>query len=459
MLFHSTRGQDKDRTFSEVLMQGLARDGGLFMPNEWPQVDIKKIQGMQNFHQVAKYIIPFFTSSSFSEEDTHKVLEDTWHNFESEDLVEIKSFKNFSILELFHGPTAAFKDFGLQLAAAFFNKVLEQENKTALVLGATSGDTGSAAIDSCKKYSRIKSFILLPNGNMSDVQRRQMTTVNAENVFSIRLNGTFDDCQDLVKEAFIKRDFLLPDQYLLAVNSINWTRIIGQICYYFYAFTKLSKIDNLNFSIPTGNFGNVFASYSAYRMGLPISKISVAVNQNDILHRFFSNNDYSKKLVNETISPSMDISVASNFERLIYDFFLDRDADKCRSLFKNFPNQPIELDQDIWLKKNSLFTSTKMNDSYTKKIIKKVFNDHAYILDPHTAVALKVAIEESKANAHYIVLATAHPAKFPNIYDELNIELDNIPRVLMNLNLQKEYFHSFDANYDDLSKFIKSRNL
>ena len=151
MLFHSTRGQDKDRTFSEVLMQGLAKDGGLFMPNEWPQVDIKKIQDMQNFHQVAEYIIPFFTSSSFTKEDTHKVLKHTWHNFESEDLIEVKSFKNFSVLELFHGPTAAFKDFGLQLAAAFFNKVLEQENKTALVLGATSGDTGSAAIASCKK--------------------------------------------------------------------------------------------------------------------------------------------------------------------------------------------------------------------------------------------------------------------------------------------------------------------
>ena len=182
-------------------------------------------------------------------------------------------------------------------------------------------DTGSAAIDACKNYNRIKSFIMLPNGNMSEVQQRQMSTIKSSNVFALRINGTFDDCQDLVKLAFQKRDFLKTDQYLLAVNSINWTRIIGQICYYFYAYSQLFEKENLNFSIPTGNFGNVFACYSASKMGLPVSNISVAVNNNDILYRFFNENDYSKQSVYETISPSMDISVASNFERLIYDLF------------------------------------------------------------------------------------------------------------------------------------------
>jgi threonine synthase len=292
MLFHSTRGKDSDKDFASILMQGLAEDGGLFLPDYWPQVDIDEIKSKTSFVEIAKCIVPLFTSSSFSYDETISIVESTWHDFEHQDLIGIKEFDSVAILELFHGPTAAFKDFGLQLAAAFFNQVLESENKTAIVLGATSGDTGSAAIDACKGYNRIKSFIMLPNGKMSEVQRRQMSTIKSSNVFALRINGTFDDCQDLVKLAFKKRDFLNNDQYLLAVNSINWTRIIGQICYYFYAYNQLHQKGNLNFSIPTGNFGNVFACYSAHKMGLPIKKISVAVNNNDILHRFFSDNNY-----------------------------------------------------------------------------------------------------------------------------------------------------------------------
>ena len=389
MLFHSTRGGDKDKDFASILMQGLADDGGLFMPDHWPQVDLEKIKGLQSFVEVAKEIVPLFTASSFTQEETIKIVENTWHDFEHQDLVGIQTIENISVLELFHGPTAAFKDFGLQLAAAFFNEVLEKEDKTALVLGATSGDTGSAAIDACRSYVRIKSFIMLPNGNMSEVQRRQMSTIEADNVFALRINGTFDDCQDLVKQAFIQRDFLKPDQYLLAVNSINWTRIVGQICYYFYAYNRLANHENLNFSIPTGNFGNVFACYSAFKMGLPIKTISVAVNDNDILHRFFASNDYSKKQVHETISPSMDISVASNFERLVYDFFLDRSTAKCAELFNSFPSRGIELDEATWDKKNTLFSSSSVDDAATQAIIQSVNNEHHYLLDPHTAVAMQ----------------------------------------------------------------------
>ena len=265
-------------------MQGLADDGGLFMPDYWPQVDLDEIRSKTSFIEIAKCVVPLFTASSFSHDETINIVESTWHDFEHKDLIGIKEVNSVSILELFHGPTAAFKDFGLQLAAAFFNKVLESENRTAIVLGATSGDTGSAAIDACKNYDRIKSFIMLPTGNMSEVQRRQMSTINASNVFALRISGTFDDCQDLVKLAFKKRDFLKNNQYLLAVNSINWTRIIGQICYYFYAFNKLHQKGDLIFSVPTGNFGNVFACYSAHKMGLPIKKISVAVNNLSLIH-------------------------------------------------------------------------------------------------------------------------------------------------------------------------------
>ena len=311
MLFHSTRGNDNNKTFEEVLMQGLADDGGLFMPDSWPQVDLDHLKSLKSFIDVAKYIVPMYTDSSFSKDEVHEVLENTWHDFEEKDYLKIVDInKSLSVLELFHGPTAAFKDFGLQLAAAFFNKTLVDQNKTAIVFGATSGDTGSAAIDACKEFTAIKSFILIPDGNMSEIQRKQMTTVDKSNVFPILASGTFDDCQDVVKKGFKDRSFLKDSQYLLAVNSINWVRIIGQICYYFYAALKANEFSKpLNFSVPTGNFGNVFACYAASKMGMPLSKIIVAVNSNDILHRFFKDNDYSKNEVSETISPSMDLSL------------------------------------------------------------------------------------------------------------------------------------------------------
>ena len=458
MLFHSTRGKDTDKDFATILMQGLADDGGLFMPDYWPQVDLDEIKSKTSFVEVAQCIVPLFTSSSFAHEETMRIVESTWHDFEHKNLIGIKKLNSVSVLELFHVPTAAFKVFGLQLAAAFFNKVLESEDKTAIVLGATSGDTGSAAIDACKNYKRIKSFIMLPNGNMSEVQRRQMSTINASNVFALRINGTFDDCQDLVKLAFKKRDFLNPDQYLLAVNSINWTRIIGQICYYFYAFNQLHAKGNLNFSIPTGNFGNVFACYSAHQMGLPINKISVAVNNNDILHRFFSKNDYSKKSVHDTLSPSMDISVASNFERLVYDFFLERNAAECAAMFDNFPTSAIALESEIWSKKEKLFSSSKVNDHNTKTLIQDIFESHNYILDPHTAVAAEEALKKSSDENHYVILSTAHPAKFPKVYEELGIDLTAIPEALNGLYAKDEYLHTFDANYDQIIDFINQNN-
>ena len=458
MLFHSTRGKDSDKDFASILMQGLAKDGGLFMPDYWPQIDLDEIKSKTSFVEIAKCVVPLFTSSSFSYDETIRIVESTWHDFEHQDLIGIREFNSVSILELFHGPTAAFKDFGLQLAAAFFNKVLESENKTAIVLGATSGDTGSAAIDACKSYERIKSFIMLPNGNMSEVQRRQMSTIKSSNVFALRINGTFDDCQDLVKLAFKQRDFLKTDQYLLAVNSINWTRIIGQICYYFYAYNQLHQKGNLSFSIPTGNFGNVFACYSAHKMGLPINKISVAVNDNDILHRFFSSNDYSKKLVHETISPSMDISVASNFERLVYDFFLNRDSSKCAKMFDNFPIKPIELDVETWQSKDSLFSSSKVDDLETTKTIQEIYQVNGYILDPHTAVAAVEAIKKSDSSNHFVVLSTAHPAKFPKVYEELNIEINSLPAALSGLFEKEEHLHSFDADYNQVTDFIKLNN-
>ena len=461
MLFHSTRGNDNNKTFEEVLMQGLADDGGLFMPNSWPQVDLDHLKSLKSFIDVAKYIVPMYTDSSFSKDEVHEVLDNTWHDFEEKDYLKIVDInKSLSVLELFHGPTAAFKDFGLQLAAAFFNKTLVDQNKTAIVFGATSGDTGSAAIDACKEFTAIKSFILIPDGNMSEIQRKQMTTVDKSNVFPILASGTFDDCQDVVKKGFKDRSFLKDSQYLLAVNSINWVRIIGQICYYFYAALKANEFSKpLNFSVPTGNFGNVFACYAASKMGMPLSKIIVAVNSNDILHRFFKDNDYSKNEVSETISPSMDISVASNFERLIYDFYLNRDSDKCSNLYSKFPTESIILDEDIWKKSASLFLSYSIDDNSTFKCMKTYFENSGYIMDPHTAVAADAVTKlNDRLENNTIILATAHPAKFPNALEKADINLTNVPKNLQKVLNKKEISFKLSPFDNSIFEFIKDNN-
>jgi threonine synthase len=460
MLFHSTRGKDSNKTFEEVLMQGLAQDGGLFIPDYWPEVNINDLRSCDNFIDVAKHIVPLFTDSSFDRAEVNKILDKTWHDFEKKDYINIFNInETVSILELFHGPTAAFKDFGLQLAAAFFNKTLQTQNKTAIVLGATSGDTGPAAIDACKEFDLIKSFILIPEGNMSEIQRKQMTTVDKNNVYPILASGSFDDCQDVVKKGFNERTFLKDDQYLLAINSINWVRIVGQICYYFYVSLKINKLSEpLNFSVPTGNFGNVFACYAASKMGMPLSKIVVAVNSNDILDRFFRNNDYSKNEVNETISPSMDISIASNFERLLYDFYLNRDAEMCSKLYSRFPENSIHIDQSIWSKSSELFLSYSSDDISTYECMQYYFNKYNYVMDPHTAVAADAVRSLKDALvSKTVILSTAHPAKFPTALSNASLRTD-MPNKLSAVLNKKEKAQKLSTNDNSIFEYIKTNN-
>ena len=441
-------------------MQGLAKDGGLFMPDHWPEVNLDNLKKLDNFIDIAKEIVPLFTGSSFTKTEVANILDNTWNNFDKKDFIDIFEInESISILELFHGPTAAFKDFGLQLAAAFFNKTLQKQKKTAIVFGATSGDTGPAAIDACKEFDLIKTFILIPEGNMSEIQRKQMTTVNKDNVFPILANGTFDDCQDIVKRGFSERTFLKDNQYLLAINSINWVRIIGQICYYFYASLKISTLSKqLNFSVPTGNFGNVFACYAASKMGMPLSKIIVAVNSNDILDRFFRKNDYSKAKVNETISPSMDISIASNFERLLYDFYLEGDTQLCSELYSNFPNSKIEIDSNIWKKSSELFISYSSDDKATYECMKHYFNNFNYVMDPHTAVAADAVKElNNKLVGKTVILSTAHPAKFPSVLKNAGLNT-SIPNKLSAVLNKKEVAKKLSSNDDSIFEFINNNN-
>ena len=295
---------------------------------------------------------------------------------------------------------------------------------------------------------------------MSEVQRRQMTTVDSQNVFTLRINGTFDDCQAIVKQAFNERSFLKDDQYLLAVNSINWVRIIGQICYYFYTSLKVNKFEEpLNFSVPTGNFGNVFACYSAHKMGMPLNKILVAVNSNNILHRFFSENDYSRLDVNETVSPSMDISIASNFERLIYDFYADRDGALCNEYYSNFPQSPILLEESMWNKSKELFLSYCVDDISTIDAMKKNYHLFNYLMDPHTAVASEAVDQLSQElNGKTIILSTAHPDKFPLVIKKADLELENMPESLSIIFNKDEKSYSFPASKELIFNFILENN-
>ncbi|MEK9649474.1 MAG: threonine synthase [Gammaproteobacteria bacterium] len=454
MLFHSSRGKDYNKSFKDIAIQGLASDGGLFIPDYWPQIDLDRIRKCKTYPDVVKLVLPFFAKSSYKEDQIIAMVDEIWKEFPSKELVQIQEFDNFSIAELFHGPTAAFKDFGLQMVSYFLNKILTEQNRNGVILGATSGDTGSAAIHACKRYSNIKTFILLPEGNMSEIQRRQMSTVNQENIFSIKVNGTFDDCQDIVKKAFNSERFLPESFALLSVNSINWIRIIAQICYYFFAFSLTNTKKEICLSVPSGNFGNVFSAYSAFKMGLPVKEICVAVNSNDILHRFFSSNDYSKRNTVSTISPSMDISVASNFERLVYDYYLDRDPDACRELFNNLNSDKIVIDKELFKQKLNLFSSLSVTDLETKALIRRVYDDYQYVVDPHTAIACARALIQSER--HVIVMATAHPEKFPDLLKSLNIPINKHHSALQGLLKLDEKLIELPCDYSAIKDFIKS---
>ena len=443
-------------------MQGLAADGGLFMPDAWPQVDIEKIKTLDSFIDVAKCIVPLFTKSSFSYDEVLELLDDTWHDFSKENFATIHQLDDTkSILELFHGPTAAFKDFGLQLAAAFFNKSLLKQNKTAIVLGATSGDTGSAAIDACKRFDSIKSFILLPDGNMSEVQRRQMTTVDSPNVFTLRVNGTFDDCQDIVKQAFSERSFLKDDQFLLAVNSINWVRIIGQICYYFYASLKTNQLrEPLNFSVPTGNFGNVFAGHAARNCGLNIPKLLVASNKNDILTQFFTSAQMKIEEVVPTLSPSMDIQISSNLERFIFELF-ERDGKKVKNLLEKFRTDGnVRVDSDIEAKFSNSWAAYSFDDEEVIKCISSESERSGVILDPHSAIAVLAARSHREKQIDpeipIVSLATAHPAKFPKAVERALGKCPPLPDRLADLHERPEFFTRLPNNLEIVKDHVIS---
>ena len=415
MRYISTRGQAPALSFEEVVLTGLAPDGGLYVPETYPQMSKQEIADLAGlpYHEVAFRVMRPYIGDCIDEVTLRAILKATYASFNHDAVAPLKQLgNNHFLLELFHGPTLAFKDVALQLLGRLLDHFLVKRGERGVIMGATSGDTGSAAIEGCKPCEQVDIFILHPHNRVSEVQRRQMTCVLAPNVHNLAVEGDFDDCQAMVKASFGDQSFL-NGQRLIAVNSINWARIMAQIVYYFTSAVAVgSPHREVSFSVPSANFGDVFAGYVARKMGLPIRQLIVATNANDILHRTLHDNDFSKKKLEPTLAPSMDIVVSSNFERLLFDLY-EQDGAAVASLLEDFQNQATQLDPKAWAKAQEVFASLALDDATILEVIADAFERTGELLDPHTATgylaAQKCSVDPS---IPVITLATAHPAKF-----------------------------------------------
>ena len=423
MRYLSTRGEAPVREFEDVLLAGLAEDGGLFLPETWPELSADEWRALRGlpYAELSAKIVSLFAAPAISEAELLKMTRAAYGGFghaATAPLVQIEP--GIFSLELFHGPTLAFKDMAMQLLGRLFDHVLEKRGQRVTIVGATSGDTGSAAIEACRDRAAIDMVILHPEGRTSEVQRRQMTTVLSSNIRNIAVQGSFDDCQDLVKAMFNDTPFR-TEMHLSAVNSINWARIAAQVPYYVYAALALGAPDRpVAFSVPTGNFGNVLAAWVARRMGLPIERLIVGANRNDILARFITANDMSARAVEPSLSPSMDIQVSSNFERLLFEL-LGRDARATAETMTRFRAEGrMPVPDAAWRKATELFHGFTLSDEGTLEEIRRLYAESAYLADPHTAIgtAAARAHRPEDKGIPVVVASTAHPAKFPDAVEK-----------------------------------------
>ena len=458
MKYISTRNNAKTFEFKDVFIKGLADDGGLFIPESLKKYSNTEINSFREleYNELAKKIISTFIGDFMSENDLSKIVDKSYSVFRKKNVVNLIKVGDRSVLELFHGPTLAFKDVAMQLLGNFYEYYLNNENQKINIVVATSGDTGAAAIDAIKGKKNINIFVLHPHNRVSSVQRKLMTTGKEQNVFNIAINGNFDDCQNLVKSMFADKSFS-NEIKMSGVNSINWARIIAQTVYYFYSYFLVEDMDKpINFSVPTGNFGDVYAGYLAKKMGLPINKLIVATNQNDILHRAISKGSYEVEKVSETISPSMDIQIASNFERLIYDLNNGDDMQTINVMNDIKEKGKYIIDQEKLDKINRDFLSSKMSEEEVLKTIKQVYEKFDLVLDPHSAIGYG-AFDKVNLSGNNIVLATAHPCKFPDaIKDAINLKAE-LPKELMYILNEKENYDIIDNNVDKVKQHIKER--
>ena len=456
MEYISTRNKNLQFGFKEIFLQGLAPDGGLFISKNIKKYSNNELNKMAklNYIDLAKEIV-----SNFCEKDLHgKELEDiikkSYSNFSVKNVVNIKKIGKFSLVELFHGPTLAFKDIAMQPIGNIYDEFNKSNNKKINVIVATSGDTGSAAISALNGKSNLNVFVLHPDKKISNIQRRLMTTVESKNVFNIALKGNFDDCQKIVKDMFIDQEFRKKIN-MSGVNSINWARIIFQIVYYFFVGLKfLNK--PINFSVPTGNFGDVYSGYVSKKMGLPIKKLIVATNENDILSRVINSGHYKPTKTKPSISPSMDIQVASNFERLLYDV-VGQDDNKVKLLMDKLKNEgSYSLNKEELNKIKSDFCSSTVSDELTKQTLKNVYEQYQLLIDPHTATAFKAA-ELNSSDEEMLILSTAHPCKFSEtVHQATGIE-PKIPENIKNILNKKESYITLDNNLGAIKNYILER--
>ena len=456
MNYFSTRNSRIDKTFDQIIIEGLSADGGLFMPKSWPKINLNNLIDNKDltYADLASTILINFVGETISKSELDIVLKESFKNFSHKEvapLVEISKGKY--ILELFHGPTYAFKDYPLQIVGNLFQYFLAKNNKKITVIGATSGDTGSAAIEACKDKENIKVFILHPFKKTSEIQRKQMTTVESNNVHNIAINGTFDDCQKIVKDLFVSED-INKITSLSAINSINWARIISQTVYFYWAFLQSKDFNSkINFIVPTGNFGNVYAAHVAGITGLPIRKLYVSTNENDIMHRTLKYGDMSLKKVKSTISPSMDIQISSNFERQLFES-LNCDSDKLKDLMTEFyKNKKYIIKNKLLKNLKDIYESESFKDEEIIKTIQYFYEKYNYISDPHTATSLNILKKIDNKDIN-VSLACAHPAKFPDsILKAINVDVKRPEKLNKILNMKEKYI-KLDNNIESVKSFI-----
>jgi len=461
MHYLSTRGAAPALDFEAVTLAGLAKDGGLYVPEAWPRFTRDQIAALAglSYVETAVAVLTPFVGDSLSTEALRELCEAAYGRFAHAAVTPLVQLDERQwVLELFHGPTLAFKDVALQLLGLMFERFLSSRDTHLTVVGATSGDTGSAAIDALAGRAKVDLFMLHPKGRVSEVQRRQMTTVLAPNIHNIAIEGSFDDAQAMVKAMFADADFA-GRFHLSAVNSINWARLAAQVVYYFYAAVRLGGPERpVAFSVPTGNFGDVFAGYVAARMGLPIAKLIVATNVNDILHRALSAGDYSVGTVTATAAPSMDIQVSSNFERLLFDLH-GRDGAALAAAMKGFEaNRSLGLTDAMRSEAAQLFTSARVDPEAMDLAMRRACEGSAMLIDPHTAIGLAAAIDaDLPADVPVVTLATAHPAKFPDAVERATGARPSLPRRVGDLFDRHERYDVLPGDLGAVQSYIAER--
>jgi threonine synthase len=457
MKYISTRDNSKEYSFEQVFIKGLADDGGLFIPKEVKKYSAEQIKALSNlsYQNLAKEIIYPFIGDFMTANELSDIVDKSYSVFRKDNVVDLIKLGDTKVLELFHGPTLAFKDIAMQLLGNFYEHYLKKNNKNINVVVATSGDTGAAAIDAIKGKKNMNIFVLHPHEKVSLVQRKLMSTVKEKNVFNIAIEGNFDDCQNLVKSMFADKEFSNSIN-MSGVNSINWARIIAQAVYYFYTYFQTQDKRPINFSVPTGNFGDVYAGYLSKKMGLPINKFIVATNKNDILHRAISNGNYEAESVSETNSPSMDIQIASNFERLIYDLN-DCDDNETSTIMHGIKKKgKYIISKDKMEKINKDFLSASMSEEEILDTIKEVHIKYNIILDPHSAIGFG-SLNKVNLEGNNIVLATAHPCKFPEAIEKSIGIKPALPDELKYVMDEKENYDIISNNLSKTQQYIKEK--